>query len=130
MERTLKQTIWDQHELRRTLASCLAVMQAEKAARILSFLQVWRWQGAPAAGELDRFCNAALRYAGPDAFQRSVVHLDMGKSNLLYRVLVLRQPIRTQPCPTHQGTWSGLDFGENTHGFPHCVCGLTGWLPE
>ncbi len=44
------------------------------------------------------------------------------KSNLLYRLLYLEQPLRTVKCPTHDGHWSGLDPCE--HG-----CGSTGWLP-
>lgn len=32
---------------------------------------------------------------------------------------------RTEPCPKHQGRWSGLPWLGN-----ECKCDLTGWLPR
>ncbi len=52
------------------------------------------------------------------------VFLQIGKSNLLARLLYGGEPLRSTPCPTHKGKWSGC-FGECEHG-----CELTGWLPE
>lgn len=49
------------------------------------------------------------------------------KSNLLYRLLYLGQPLRTEKCPTHDGHWSGYGWGDP------CACqvgnDITGWLP-
>jgi hypothetical protein len=49
------------------------------------------------------------------------------KSNLLFRLLYLRQPLRTKKCPKHQGHWSGCKFG-----LDGCECqvgfDVTGWL--
>jgi hypothetical protein len=50
------------------------------------------------------------------------------KSNLLWRLLYLDQPLRTKKCPKHNGRWSGyLAPGETCE----CAVGLdiTGWLP-
>lgn len=44
------------------------------------------------------------------------------KSNLLYRLLYLREPVRQVKCPTHQGSWHGISPDP-------CACGMTGWLP-
>lgn len=50
------------------------------------------------------------------------------KSNLLYRLLYGGEPLRTQPCPEHQGVWSGIGTPDK----PDCPhgCGFTGWLPN
>lgn len=51
------------------------------------------------------------------------------KSNLLYRLIYLRQPLRTEKCPEHQGHWSGYD---DPRGKPCACCvgyDITGWLP-
>lgn len=49
------------------------------------------------------------------------------KSNLLYRLLYLGQPLRTEKCPEHDGQWSGYGWDEP------CACqvgnDITGWLP-
>jgi hypothetical protein len=61
----------------------------------------------------------------------------MSKSNLLYRLIYLGEPLRTEKCPTHDGRWSGC----NWH-MPLCDCqkirledgrvvydaNVTGWL--
>ncbi len=49
--------------------------------------------------------------------------IDIRKSNLLYRLLYLGEPLRTVPCPIHRGRWQG--------GLEPCTqCQGTGWLPE
>lgn len=50
------------------------------------------------------------------------------KSNLLYRLIYLGQPLRTKKCPKHDGHWSGCDF----QGTCECQVGtdVTGWLPD
>jgi hypothetical protein len=49
------------------------------------------------------------------------------KSNLLWRLIYLGQPLRTQKCPEHRGHWSGCDVPGT------CACqvgtDVTGWLP-
>lgn len=47
------------------------------------------------------------------------------KSSLLYRLLYLGEPLRTQKCPVHLGVWHGIQPVPCPHG-----CGLTGWLPK
>lgn len=53
--------------------------------------------------------------------------LAIAKSNLLWRLIYLGEPLRTRQCPVHRGRWSG--YGD-------CACNLggtfsdrTGWLP-
>ena len=55
--------------------------------------------------------------------------LDVGKSNLLFRLLYLGEKVRTRPCPVHKGQWSGCVWQEN---YCQCMSGanVTGWLPE
>lgn len=50
------------------------------------------------------------------------------KSNLLYRLIYLRQPLRTKKCPKHQGHWSGYGWNNECE----CMVGadITGWLPS
>ena len=48
------------------------------------------------------------------------------KSSYLDRRLYGGEAHRTEPCPVHNGKWSGLPFGEG----PACGCDLTGWLPK
>lgn len=49
------------------------------------------------------------------------------KSNALARLIYGDQPLRSTPCPTHKGRWSGCEFGKV------CECqdgsDVTGWLP-
>lgn len=49
------------------------------------------------------------------------------KSNLLWRLLYLGQPIRTKKCPEHDGHWSGYAWPGK-----ECECNvgadITGWL--
>jgi hypothetical protein len=51
------------------------------------------------------------------------IETDIHKSNLLWRLLYARQPLRTRMCPVHKGRWSGIDPCE--HG-----CDSTGWIPD
>lgn len=49
------------------------------------------------------------------------------KSNLLFRLLYLGEPVRREPCPEHGGHWSGCQPEPCPHG---CSSGrdVTGWL--
>lgn len=63
----------------------------------------------------------------------------MTKSNLLYRLIYLGEPLRTEKCPIHKGQWSGCRFFQDP-----CDCqkiilpdgrvvidsNVTGWLLE
>ncbi len=60
---------------------------------------------------------------GYNADHIGLVSIDIHKSNLLYRLLYLKEPLRKIPCPIHNGRWSGC-FGECVYG-----CDLVGWLP-
>lgn len=53
---------------------------------------------------------------------------DIMKSNLLYRLIYEGQKLRSVPCPTHQGSWSGCVPEPCPDG---CSDGsnVTGWLP-
>jgi hypothetical protein len=55
----------------------------------------------------------------------SHVELDIRKSNLLGRLIYGGQALRTEPCPEHNGHWTGSAMLE---GCPH-GCHGTGWLP-
>lgn len=59
------------------------------------------------------------------------VFLMVRKSNLLHRLIYQGQAIRTVPCPTHKGTWSGCTWAA---GAERCACvdgcNVTGWLPR
>lgn len=56
------------------------------------------------------------------------VRLDITKSNLLYRLLYLDEELRTEPCPTHKGSWSGCVPPDRA--CPYCMSGnnVTGWI--
>lgn len=99
-----------------------------------------------------RYCNALDQYAKalregreterenfpasplpPDATAAIIEHwgtisVFVRKSNLLYRLLYLGQPLRTRKCPEHDGHWSGCHPEPCPHG---CSVGMdvTGWLP-
>lgn len=68
----------------------------------------------------------ALATIAQAASELPFLSLTASKSNLLFRLLYLRQPLRTKKCPQHDGHWSG--YGECLHG---CAVGsdVTGWLP-
>lgn len=66
------------------------------------------------------------------------LQLPMTKSNLLYRLIYLGEPLRTTKCPTHRGHWSGCSW---SHPYCDCQkvifegdvgygCNVTGWLLE
>ena len=42
------------------------------------------------------YCNALSR-----------MRIDIHKSNLLFRLLYLEEPLRTEECPIHKGEWNG-----------------------
>lgn len=52
----------------------------------------------------------------------SGLQLAIAKSSMLGRLIYGGEELRTQPCPEHEGAWSGV--GMCSHG-----CDLTGWLP-
>ena len=81
--------------------------------------------------------DRAARTLDPDdkKFAETVgfVFLQIEKSNLLARLIYGGESLRTVPCPTHQGRWSGCVWGEacacqsNQNGT--VGCNVTGWLP-
>jgi hypothetical protein len=70
-------------------------------------------------GHRRRLGESELR---PEPFDAEGIFLAASKSDLLGRMIYGREKLRTKPCPTHQGTWSGC--------FIDCECGGCGWLPE
>lgn len=83
---------------------------------------------------LDTWANAvrAGGYGGnggslSDAISK--VWLAIRKSNLLFRVLYLGQPLRTKKCPRHDGRWSGYGNGDPCPEGCSVGADITGWLP-
>lgn len=88
---------------------------------------------------VSRYCEAletwadvvnSQDYTRVDKSAIDVVKLAIYKSNLLYRMVYLGEPLRTIQCPTHKGQWSGMHFSDQ----PPCQCtdrsgNITGWLP-
>lgn len=59
--------------------------------------------------------------------------LSIQKSNYLLRRIYNGQPHRTEPCPIHQGRWSGYAGDESRicpEGCSNGIYDITGWLPE
>lgn len=56
--------------------------------------------------------------------------LAIRKSNLLYRLIYLGEPLRSEPCPEHKGHWSGCAYGDGV--CEHCMAGMdvTGWVAK
>lgn len=52
------------------------------------------------------------------------------KSNLLFRLMYLKEDLRQIECPTHKGHWSGLAFGDDRCECEDAAGNLTGWLPN
>lgn len=52
------------------------------------------------------------------------IRVAVSKSSYLARRLYEGEQHRTEPCPVHQGRWSGLAVDR-----PSCGCDMTGWLP-
>ena len=69
-----------------------------------------------------------------ESFAESVVHvlMQVGKSNLLWRLIYGGQTLRTTPCPTHKGVWSGCVWPKDAKDACACMDGsnVTGWLPN
>lgn len=96
----------------------LAIQRAEAHCDVL-----WQWldlvterveqDGEDADPNLRKIAEAA-----------PAIRLAVSKSSYLGRRLYGFEGHRTEPCPIHQGRWSGLPSGETP-----CGCDLTGWLP-
>lgn len=52
------------------------------------------------------------------------VHLMIVKSSLLARMIYDGEDVRREPCPRHNGRWTGCYLPSE------CVCEGTGWLPN
>jgi hypothetical protein len=61
-----------------------------------------------------------------------LVFLAIEKSNLLWRLLWAGEPLRSTPCPVHEGKWSGCVWPKDSKDVCPCMsgCNVTGWLPE
>jgi hypothetical protein len=51
--------------------------------------------------------------------------IDLGKSDLLWRMIYNGEQLRSMKCPIHVGRWSGFSFDGC-----HVGCGETGWIPN
>jgi len=119
-------------DLAAQIEACCAVM-GERGERVRAMLEVWQWQGAPEEGEVREFCEAAAKWhrrmfregrqADLPGLSQSwyALRLDMGKSNLMARVLYGGEAIRPHRCPVHE-RWVFLKPGD------FCPCEGTGWL--
>jgi len=120
-------------DLAAQIHACCEVM-GERGTRILAMLALWQWQGAPEEGEVGEFCKAATEWFRERMRLKDVHHmkavsdgyyalrLDMGKSNLMARVLYGGEAIRPHRCPVH-ASWVTLGPDEA------CPCDGTGWAP-
>lgn len=80
---------------------------------------------------ISQYCKAfytwkeATEHSAKNVFHEESVlnktYLMIIKSNLLWRLLYLDEPLRTEKCPKHDGRWSGINTC--TYG-----CASTGWL--
>jgi len=77
---------------------------------------------------ISELCSTMRNWAEAGAGTGSL-GLDIAKSCLLSRLIYAGEPLRTQPCPIHEGSWSGCPDEPCPAG---CNFGLnvTGWLPE
>jgi len=128
-------------DLAAQIHACCEVM-GERGERVRAMLAVWQWQGAPEEGEVGEFCEAAERWLRAEerrardvrpiteesaAYYQRVstarlsLRLDMGKSNLMARVLYGGEAIRPHRCPVH-AQWVTLGPDEA------CPCDGTGWM--
>ena len=101
----------------------LLLLEHEQYQRAVPDLRAW-WSGVvreelPTRAKVDEFCR---RMPGlPEG-----LHLTVLKSNLLFRMLYLGEPVRQRRCP---GT--KMKFGDREvthHPYQECQCGGCGWL--
>lgn len=80
------------------------------------------------------YCNCARywseqdkRWMTPVVEALNHLQLPIRKSNLLFRLIYLGEPLRTEKCPEHKGHWTGCWFDRSCD----CQSGydVTGWLP-
>ena len=119
----------------RETAATPSPLTAEEAQAMLDRLTAhFGERVAPASAH----CSALLewvRVMGESGYARHVaeawgkVQLTLVKSNLAHRLVYLGEPVRTEPCPKHQGRWSGCRFFDDER--CECMSGsnVTGWLP-
>lgn len=103
-------------------------LTAEEAKEMLKQLSEYYGQPVKPVGQ---FCAIVLNwyramrdgdYYDEDTIKAlKTVRMGISKSNFLWRLLYLDQPVRTEKCPAHKGRWSGV--GSCTYG-----CDQVGWL--
>lgn len=121
-----------------------AIRSKEEAHELLALLE--QFYGEPVL-PLGNFCHAIELWmdcivnnnSDPALIQEGINHgqtyfecldrmrIDIRKSNLLGRLLLAKEPLRTRMCPIHKGHWSGEAMF-----FEKCrlLCDGTGWLRE
>jgi hypothetical protein len=77
-------------------------------------------ESLPLRGRVEEFCHRMPRLD-------SMLQLTVLKSNLLYRMLYLGEPVRRRRCPGMKSTFG--DKGLRHHPFFECRCGGCRWLP-
>ena len=107
----------------------------KRRAQILAKAQ--RDLGEPVV-EVARVCKAFSQWGEASGRNEWPNWFEAMKSNLLFRLLYLREPLRTEKCPKHDGRWSGCSWSK-----PYCDCqkvidpvtghvvydsNVTGWL--
>lgn len=119
----------DRHEVDRFVKAWKAGIPIMPVTFFCDFLKEWAGlYGAPLPGEENPEENKRRRELG-EKIQH--VFIQITKSNLLWRRIYRGQPVRTEPCPSHKGRWSGCQLAETTECKGACMDGsnVTGWLP-
>lgn len=93
--------------------------QAKSAKLSERFAAAVALANLPDEAEIDEFC--ALLRPHIDRYDE----ITIAKSSLLCRLLYDGETLRTTPCPTHKGRWSGCHPEPCEHG-----CDYVGWLPN
>lgn len=94
---------------------------------------IFRWLDAIKAEHYTDSDDQALSTIARSYAAAGFVTITAAKSNLLYRLLYLRQPLRTEKCPVHDGHWAGYPSIIGGESSTACACqvglDITGWLP-
>ena len=102
----------------------IEITSKEQAEQALAALE--KYYGEPVR-RISDYCKAFstwFKVTGQEGVEMAIV-----KSNLLYRLIYLKLPLRTRKCPKHQGRWSGCTPDPCSEGCT--VAGNnTGWLPD
>lgn len=66
----------------------------------------------PRTAPVTEICAAFDTWAEATGSKDWPTRFQAHKSNLLYRLIYLGEPLRTEKCPVHEGRWSGCSWGD------------------